>query len=173
MSTESYPERIYVVDAENRPLAVMNAEQIHQQGLRHRGFMLLLTDPKGRLILRRLDKNHPLYPGRWDIAGSGHVGAGEASEEAAERHLPPVAQELGESLRHILTVTGDAGTGDEIVEVLGGSVPDQIAQALARDLTFLIVDQDELDALASSYPDQLSPTLLTVWKTRLHRQGAS
>jgi hypothetical protein len=32
------------------------------------------------------------------------------------------------------------------VEVLGGSVPDQIAQTLARDLAFLIVDQDELDA---------------------------
>ena len=173
MSTESYPERIYVVDAENLPLAVMNAEQIHQQGLRHRGFMLLLTDRKGRLILRRLDKSHPLYPGRWDIAGSGHVGAGEAAEEAAERHLPPVARELGESLRHILTVTQDAGTGDEIVEVLGGSVPDQIAQTLTRDLAFLIVDQDELDALASSYPDQLSPTLLTVWRTRLHHLEAS
>jgi hypothetical protein len=39
--------------------------------------MLLLTDSKGRLMLRRLDKTHPLYPGRWDIAGSGHVGAGE------------------------------------------------------------------------------------------------
>jgi isopentenyl-diphosphate Delta-isomerase len=35
------------------------------------------------------------------------------------------------------------------------------------------VDHDELSALAISYPDQLSPTLMTVWDLRLHPADAS
>ena len=33
-----------MVDADNRPLAVMPVEEVHNQNLRHRGFFLLLTD---------------------------------------------------------------------------------------------------------------------------------
>lgn len=169
MSTDSDPERIQVVDADNRPLVVMNADEIHRQGLRHRGVLLLLTDRRGRIALRKLDKGHPLFPGRWDIAGSGHVLAGEAAEEAAERRLPPAAGALGENLRHVLALSGEAGTGEEIVDVFAATLPDETARLLAADLSFLLVDEDELTALASSYPDQLTPDLLTVWKTRLHR----
>ena len=169
MSTDSDPERIHVVDADNRPLAVMSADEIHRQGLRHRGVLLLLTDRRGRLVLRRLDKSHPLHPGRWDIAGNGHVLAGEAAEEAAERRLPPAAGALGESLRHVLALNGEAGTGEEVVDVFAATLPDETARQLAADLSFLLVDEDELGALASSYPDQLTPDLLTVWKTRLYR----
>ena len=169
MSTDSDPERIHVVDADNRPLAVMSPADVHRQGLRHRGVLLLLTDRRGRLVLRKLDKGHPLHPGRWDIAGSGHVLAGEAAEEAAERRLPPAAEALGESLRHVLALSGEAGTGEEIVDVFAATLPGAPARLLAADLSFLLVDEDELGALASSYPDQLTPDLLTVWKTRLYR----
>ncbi len=173
MSIELNPERIYVVDDANRPLAVMTPAQVHLQGLRHRGFLLLLTDRQGRLVLRRLDKNHPWHPGCWDIVGSGHIKAGEAAEEAAERHLPPAVRELDDSLRHMQTLTQGAGTGNEIVEVFGTCVADQIVRILAHDLSFLIVDLDELNALASSYPDQLTPALLTVWKTRLYHPATN
>jgi isopentenyl-diphosphate Delta-isomerase len=170
---ESEQEKIYVVDENNLPLAVMASEQVHLQELRHRGFLLLLADGHGRLVLRRLDKSHPLYPGRWDIVGSGHVTAGQAAEEAAEACLPPAVADLAGSLRHLLTLTTGAGTGLEIVEVFCGDIPNQAAGLLLDDRAFLAVDQDELSALATSYPDQLSPALLTVWNFRLHPVAAS
>ena len=168
MSFETGLEKIYVVDENNLPLATMASEQVHLQGLKHRGFLLLLTDALGRLLLRRLSKSHPLYPGRWDIVGCGHVKATETAEEAAERHLPPVAADLTQNLRHTLTLTEGAGTGNEIVEVFSAELSSQAARLLLQDLSFLAVDPDELGALATSYPDQLSPALLTVWNARLH-----
>jgi isopentenyl-diphosphate delta-isomerase len=173
MSLETGLKRIYVVDENNLPLAIMASEQVHLQGLRHRGFLLVLTDAKGRLMLRRLDKSHPLYPGRWDIVGCGHVGAKETAEEAAERHLPPVAADLTGNLRHALTLTEGAGTGNEIVEVFSAGLSSQATRLLLQDLSFLAVDPDELGALATSYPDQLSPALLTVWNARLHHPDRS
>jgi isopentenyl-diphosphate delta-isomerase len=170
MSMENDPDRIFVVDENNSPLAVMLPDQVHLQALRHRGFILLLTDRRGRLVLRRLPVDHPLHPGRWDVTGSGHVGTDEAAEEAAERRLPPAAADLGDGLRHMRTLTVGAGTGNEVVEIFGMVLPDQAALALARDLAFLFVDRDELGALVSSYPEQLTPDLHTVWTTRLHEQ---
>ncbi|ACU88789.1 NUDIX hydrolase [Desulfomicrobium baculatum] len=173
MSLETGLEKIYVVDENNLPLAIMASEQVHLQGLKHRGFLLMLTDVKGRLMLRRLSKSHPLYPGRWDIVGCGHIGAKEAAEEAAERHLPPVAADLTGNLRHALTLTEGAGTGNEIVEVFSAGLSSQDTRLLLQDLSFLAVDPDELGALAASYPDQLSPALLTVWNARLHHPDRS
>ena len=95
----------------------------------------------------------------------------EASEEAAQNRLPAAAADLGDSLRHVRTLAEGAGTGAEIVEIFEAELPDQAVQALARDLSFLFVDRDELDALVSSFPEQLSPDLLTVWRTRLHERA--
>lgn len=170
---ESDQEKIYVVDENNLPLAFMTAEQAHLQGLWHRGFLLLLADDHGRLVLHRQDKSHPLYPGRWDIVGSGHVMAGQAAEEAAEGCLPPAVADLAESLRHLLTLNTGAGTGLEIVEVFCAEITDKGARLLLDDRTFLAVDHDELSALATSYPDQLTPALLAVWNLRLHPAPAS
>jgi isopentenyl-diphosphate delta-isomerase len=173
MSLKTDPDRIIVVDGDNRPLAVMSPEQVHLQGLRHRGFLLLLKDRHGRLVLRRLPSEHPLHPGKWDVTGSGHVGADEAAEEAAERLLPDAAAELRHELRHAGTLEEGAGTGNELVEVYEAELPEQAAQALARDLAFLLVDSDELQSLASSYPEQLSPDLLRAWETLLGVRAAS
>jgi isopentenyl-diphosphate Delta-isomerase len=173
MSVEPGQEKIYVVDENNLPLAVMASEQVHLQELRHRGFLLLLADGQGRLVLRRLDKGHPLFPGRWDLVGCGHIMAGEAAEDAAERHLPPATVELAGNLRHTLTLSRGAGTGNEIVEVFSARISDQILDVLLQDFSFMAVDPDELAALAASYPDQLSPAVLAVWESRLHRSDAS
>jgi isopentenyl-diphosphate delta-isomerase len=168
MSMETDPDRIYVVDANNRPLAVMSPEEAHAQGLMHRGVLLLLRDRRGRLGLRRLPPDHPRHPGRWDVAGGGHIGADEAAEEAAQRRLPAAAADLGDSLRHVRTLDEGAGTGRETVEVFEAEVPDQAARILARDPAFLFVDRDELGALVASYGDQLAPDLLRVWETLLN-----
>jgi isopentenyl-diphosphate delta-isomerase len=168
MPTETEPERIFVVDEDNLPLAVMAADQAHAQGLRHRGVLLVLTDRQDRLVLHRLPQDHPRHQGRWDVAGSGHIGAFEAAEEAAERHLPHAVLPFCQGLAHTATLPGGAGTGNEVTEVFEMSLPDQAAAMLAADLAFILVDRDELRALVASYPDQLTPDLLKVWRTRLH-----
>ena len=177
MTLETDPDRIFVVDEDNRPLAVMSPEQVHLQGLRHRGVMLLLKDRQGRLALRRLPSDHPLHPGRWDVAGSGHIGFDEAAEEAAERHLPTISGDqanlLRGGLRHVHDLTNGAGTENERVEIFEAELTDLAARALAGDLAFLFVDQDEFLALVSAYPDQLTPDLLRVWETRLHDPAIS
>ena len=169
MSVETDPVRMFVVDDSNLPLAVMSPDQAHAQGLRHRGVLLVLTDRQGRLVLHRLPQDHPRQPGLWDVAGSGHIGAFEAAEEAAERHLPQALQPFCEGLVHVTTLSDGGGTGNEITEVFEMSLPDQAAAMLATDLAFILVDHDELRALVSSYPEQLTPDLLTVWRTSLHR----
>jgi len=171
MSTEMDPERIFVVDGENAPLAVMSPEQVHLQGLRHRGFILLCKDRAGRLALRRLSREHPLHPGRWDVIGSGHVGAEQAAEEAAERCLPPALQHQEDGIGHARTLPHGAGTGDEIVEVFEVLLADEEARTLAADLEFMFVDLDEFASLVESYADQLTPDLLAVWTNRLFRHA--
>lgn len=176
MALETDPDRIFVVDEDNRPLAVMSPELVHAQGLRHRGILLLLRDRRGRLALRRLASDHPLHPGRWDVAGSGHVGVDEAAEEAAERRLPSVGDPSGllrGGLRLVRDLAGGAGTGNERVEIFEAELTDQAARTLAGELAFLFVDRDEFQALVSSYPDQLSPDLLRVWEARLHEPETS
>ncbi|NLW81690.1 MAG: hypothetical protein GXY42_08490 [Desulfovibrionales bacterium] len=164
MAAEQTSEKIYIVDAENRPVAVMDAEQVHRQRLWHRGVLLILLDRSGRLVLRRLGKNHPLHPSRWDLTGSGHVLWHEASEEAAWRYLPMAARTAGPALFHRCTMHEGVGTGLEIVDVFHAHIPDPVAGTLARDTDYLLVDQDELHALATSYADQLTPALLDVWR---------
>ena len=177
MTLETDPDRIFVVDEDNRPLAVMSPEQVHLQGLRHRGVLLLLKDRHGRLLLRRLPSDHPLHPGRWDVTGSGHIGFDEAAEEAAERRLPAAASDpaglLRGGLRLAHDLPGGAGTGNERVEIFEAELTDLAARALAGDLAFLFVDQDEFQALVCAYPDQLTPDLLRVWEARLHEPAAS
>lgn len=173
MSMETDPDRIFVVDADNRPLAVMSPEEAHAQGLMHRGVILLLRDRRGRLGLRRLPPDHPRHPGRWDVAGGGHIGVDEAAEEAALRHLPSVAADLGDSLRHVRTLAEGAGTGRETVEIFEAELPGQIVHILTGGPAFLFVDRDEMAALVASYADQLTPDLLRVWETRLYDRASS
>lgn len=167
--TEHEPKQIYVVDADNRPLAVMPVEEVHSQNLRHRGFFLLLTDSSGRLVLRRRTTGHPASPGNWDIPGSGHTGIDEAADEAAERALPDVLQSQELSPHHSLHLESGAGTGNEAVDVFEIRIPDRMLHHFTDSLEYLLVDQDEFHALAASYRDCFTAELATVWDRRLYR----
>lgn len=160
--TEHEPKQIYVVDADNRPLAVMPVEEVHSQNLRHRGFFLLLTDSSGRLVLRRRTAN-------WDIPGGGHIGIDEAADEAAERALPGVLQSQELSSHYRLHLESGAGTGNEAVDIFEIRIPDRMLHHFTDSLEYLLVDQDEFQALAASYQDCFTAALATVWDRRLYR----
>jgi isopentenyl-diphosphate delta-isomerase len=171
MDTEHEPKLIYVVDTKNRPLAALPVELIHEQNLRHRGFFLLLTDRQNRLVLRKLSADHPSSPGRWDIPGSGHVGMDEAADQATERTLPAVLRDQNPALKHHLRLENGVGTGNEIVDVFTFRIPDQALHHFTRSLEYLLVDQNELRMLATSYRKCLTANLIAVWDLHVHDFG--
>lgn len=173
MNTEHDSTQIYVVDAENRPLAVLPVKTVHDQNLRHRGFLLVLTDGRNRLALRRLAPDHPSFPGRWDVPGSGHVGIDEAADEAAMRALPAALREHEPDLYHRLHLANGAGTGNEAVDVFEARIPEHLLHHFADSLEYLLVDHDEFHALLSAYKECLTPDLAAVRNARLHRPSGA
>lgn len=165
MAVEMDSMHVYVVDATNLPLMVMEVEQVQRQGLKHRNVFLILRNKAGRMILRRRPTDHPVYPGRWDIIGSGHVPVGLAAEDAALGCLPPAISPP--EVTHQRSLDATARTGNAFVEIFAAVLDPQESANLVRDRAYLAVDQDELDALARSHPELLTPALMTVWADKI------
>ena len=70
---------------------VVTRAEMRRDRLRHRCVYLLVVDA-GRLLVHRRAEHKDVWPGRWDVAAGGVVGAGEAWDDAARREL---AEELG------------------------------------------------------------------------------
>ncbi|MDY0276187.1 MAG: hypothetical protein RBR42_12280 [Desulfomicrobium sp.] len=162
------PEDIYVVDTANMPLMVMAASQVHAQKLWHRGVMVLVTDSKRQLVLRHRQQSGVSGLGIWDVMGSGHVGHDESYTCAVERLLPAELQrlELPFYLRHV--IKGRLGTGKEFTHVHEVRLSRSLEDHLISDHQFLFVDHDELKALMTNYPDQLSMNLVHIWSNQLY-----
>ena len=62
------------------------------RGLRHRAFLVMLTNAKGELLLARRHPSKWLWPGCWDGTVAGHVEEGETYASAARRR---VHEEMG------------------------------------------------------------------------------
>ena len=60
--------------------------------LRHRAVFIVVTLHRRALLVHRRSDGKDLWPGRWDIAVGGVVGAGEDYDAAARREL---AEEIG------------------------------------------------------------------------------
>jgi 8-oxo-dGTP pyrophosphatase MutT (NUDIX family) len=70
---------------------IVTRAEMRAGALRHRCVYLLVVD-RGRLLVHRRSDDKDVWPGRWDVAAGGVVGAGEAWDDAARREL---AEELG------------------------------------------------------------------------------
>lgn len=71
--------------------AVVTRAEMRDRTLRHRCVYLLVLHDSRLLVHRRAD-HKDIWPGRWDVAAGGVVGAGEDWDVAARREL---AEELG------------------------------------------------------------------------------
>lgn len=156
---------IFVVDVKNRPIAVMDVEQVLRQGLKHRSVYLMLRDKAGRHILRRRPSGHPVYPGRWDIAGTHHVPATSSSEDIALSRIPQSIQEA--AILHVCSLPPSARTGNAFVELYAVVVNGADMARLMLDRTYLAVDLDEFNALASNHPTLFTPALMTIWSEKI------
>lgn len=81
-------EYLTVLDAQGRACGDQPRTVVHRQGLRHAVVHLWVLEtqygvPGVWLQRRALDR--PLYPGRYDQAATGHIGAGEQPREAIVR----------------------------------------------------------------------------------------
>jgi len=85
-------ELVDVVDEEDRVLRVATRAEVRAQRLRHRSVFVAVQHPDGRLLVHRRSDAKDLWPGRWDVAVGGVVGAGERYDDAAVREL---AEEIG------------------------------------------------------------------------------
>ncbi|MBJ9974719.1 NUDIX hydrolase [Pseudomonas sp. S75] len=85
-------ELVAWVDAEDRYLGALPRAELRERGLIGRCTFILLFNGRGELCVHRRTLSKALYPGFWDVAAGGMVGAHESYAESAARELE---EELG------------------------------------------------------------------------------
>lgn len=85
-------ELVDVVDDDDRVVGTVTRRQMRARRLLHRSVGIAVLGSDGRLLVHRRSDAKDLWPGRWDLAVGGVVGAGESYEVAAAREL---GEEMG------------------------------------------------------------------------------
>jgi isopentenyl-diphosphate delta-isomerase len=92
-------ERIVIVDGNDNPIGEEDKDKCHNgNGILHRGFLAMVLNADGELLLARRSGEKKLWPGFWDGTVASHVVAGEGYIEASKRRL---VQEIGLSTDNI------------------------------------------------------------------------
>ncbi|MDR6711994.1 isopentenyl-diphosphate delta-isomerase [Pseudomonas hunanensis] len=87
-------ELIAWVDDADEPLGALPRAELRNAGLIGRGTFILLFNSAGELCINRRSLSKAVYPGYWDVAAGGMVGADESYPQSAARELE---EELGVS----------------------------------------------------------------------------
>lgn len=85
-------ERIQLVDATNRPRGSASRALMRRYHFWHRATYVFVHNHRGELCVQERTLTKEVFPGDYDLATGGVVGAGEAAHIAARREL---AEELG------------------------------------------------------------------------------
>lgn len=88
----SAAEQVYSVDESNNELAIVERGQVRARGLITRCTYVFVFNSSGQLCVHQRTLHKRLYPGYWDVAAGGVLGAGESYPEGAARELE---EELG------------------------------------------------------------------------------
>lgn len=86
------PETLILVDAQNRRIGQAEKRSVHERGLLHRAFSIVLVDREGRLLLQQRHPAKYHSGGLWANSCCGHPRPGETTLQAAHRRL---GEELG------------------------------------------------------------------------------
>jgi isopentenyl-diphosphate delta-isomerase len=158
-------ELVEVVDGRDRPVAVAPLREVHRQMLCHRAVLVLVHDTENRVFLQKRSLSKPLYPGCWDLSATGHVRAGESREAAALRELEEELGICAESLHLKHSIPAGAHTGNEFVTLYAARARNQVPRPNPDELAGgMFVDQDELDYLAATFRELLTPGLVHFWE---------
>jgi aminoglycoside phosphotransferase (APT) family kinase protein/8-oxo-dGTP pyrophosphatase MutT (NUDIX family) len=85
-------ELVQLYDAAGEPAGVTDRHRMRTENLTHAATAVVVRDPWGRVYVHRRTDTKDVYPGRFDFAAGGVVGAGEDPRHGAVREL---AEELG------------------------------------------------------------------------------
>ncbi|WP_110666346.1 NUDIX hydrolase [Salinicola halophilus] len=85
-------EQVQLVDSRNRPRGSAARRTMRRLACWHRATYVIVRNATGHICVQQRTLHKETYPGAFDLAAGGVVGAGEASLPAARREL---AEELG------------------------------------------------------------------------------
>ncbi len=92
-------EQIVIVDGNDNLIGEEEKDRCHDgNGILHRGFLVMVFNGDGELLLARRSEKKRLWPGFWDGTAASHVAAGEDYVQASKRRL---VQEIGLSADNI------------------------------------------------------------------------
>lgn len=128
----------------------------HRDGDWHRAAHLWIVQRDGRLLLQKRALVKENWPGKWDVSVAGHVSAGELPEAAAIREA---REELGLEVRRDGFL--HLGTTREQCVLNGGTYLDNEIHEIFVvtqdvELSALVLDASEVEAVALAAPDELA-----------------
>lgn len=85
-------EYILTVDEQDRETGFMEKMEVHEKGILHRAFSLMIFNDKGEVLLQKRAKEKYHSPGLWTNSCCSHQRQGETLEEAVARRTK---EELG------------------------------------------------------------------------------
>ena len=92
MTASAGHELVEVVDEDGTVVDVVTRREMRAGRLRHRTVFVLVQSTDGRVLVHQRSPDKDIWPGRWDMAVGGVVGAGEEWDDAARRE---VGEEIG------------------------------------------------------------------------------
>ncbi len=95
-------EEVDIVDTDDVVIGQATRAQIRAGNLRHRATYVLVFNSDGKLFVHRRTATKDVYPGYFDVAVGGVVGAGESYDAAAQRELDEELGIRGVPLRRVL-----------------------------------------------------------------------
>jgi len=95
-------ELVDIVDTQDRVVGQASRKEVRAGQLRHRSVYILVFNPTGQLFVHQRTTTKDIYPGYYDVAFGGVVGAGEAVDAAARRELREEAGVTSVRLRRVL-----------------------------------------------------------------------
>ncbi len=105
------------VDEQGRVIEVVRRSRMRADNLLHRSVAIVVTGTDGRLLVHRRAGDKDVYPGWWDLAAGGVVGAGEAYAAAAHRELAEELGVIGVELEFVTTARHDDEHARELCHV--------------------------------------------------------
>jgi isopentenyl-diphosphate delta-isomerase len=173
------PDLILLVDEDGRPLGEEDKERCHEgEGILHGAFLVMVFDPKGRLMLARRSAQKKLWPHFWDGTLASHYRRGVDRETTVRQRI---FEEIGVREGHprrlfdfrYQVAYRDIGSENELCDVFvlegvpEGSItlqPEEISECRFLSL-------DDLAGEAEKAPEGLTPWLLIAFRMYSDRSG--
>jgi isopentenyldiphosphate isomerase len=106
----SSDELIDVVDENDRVVRQATRREVRQGRLRHRSVYVFVFNPGGQLFVHRRTQTKDIFPGYWDVAVGGVLGAGETYDRGAQREFEEELGIAGVVLRRLFPLRYDDAT---------------------------------------------------------------